>query len=130
MPEQIPAITAMAAEFLFWSLYCQRAVLEQSHSTSTDTVCLHMQKDLQHAACECCTVTQWALLNRKLRFRVLPIMECVSKAEEVAAHCRQPLPMQLLWMRLHSWRDALRTGHMPSQLTEAVNGGVAAMDEA
>ena len=26
--------------------------------------------------------------------------------------------------------DALRTGHMPSQLTEAVNGGVAAMDEA
>ena len=71
-----------------------------------------------------------ALLSRKLRSRVLPIRECVSNSEEGVFALQAAIANAATLDEVAQLEDALRTGHMPSQLAEAVNGGVAAMDEA
>ena len=71
-----------------------------------------------------------ALLSSKLCFRLLPIKGCLSRSKEVTTALQAAIANAATLEEVAQLEDALRTGHMPSQLAEAVNGGVAAMDEA
>ena len=68
--------------------------------------------------------------SRELRFSLLPITADLERSEEVVGALQAAIANAATLDAVAQLEDALRTGHMPSQLAEAVNGGVAAMDEA
>ena len=70
------------------------------------------------------------MLSRELRLFLLPVMECRSRSDEALLALQAAIANAATLDEVAQLEDALRTGHMPSQLAEAVNGGVAAMDEA
>ena len=71
-----------------------------------------------------------ALLTRELRYCLLPVMECISRSNKLIVALQAAIANAATLDEVAQLEDALRTGHMPSQLAEAVNGGVAAMEEA
>ena len=73
---------------------------------------------------------QMALLSRELCFCLLPVVRDISGYKEVGFALQAAIANAATLDEVAQLEDALRTGHMPSQLAEAVNGGVTAMDEA